>query len=221
MGYLKADGRMNATILPLMQGLLAVSIAVVVIVLALVVVGAALRFRPGPLADVPIGESPSTAWITIGLAISTPVLLALVVWTSITMARIANPPTEPELTIEVRGHQWWWEFVYHNHDPSQDFRDGERASYPCRQAGAFRSDRSRRHPYVLGSQSRRQDPDHPRSDQRHLARGGQARRLPRPVLAVLRRAARPHDSDGRRRSSRGLRTLETDATPQRSHAIVR
>lgn len=130
MGYLKADGRMNATILPLMQGLLAVSIAVVVIVLALVVVGAALRFRPGPLADVPIGESPSTAWITIGLAVSTPVLLALVVWTSITMARIANPPTEPDLTVEVRGHQWWWEFVYHNHDPSQIFETANELHIP-------------------------------------------------------------------------------------------
>ena len=135
MGYLIADGRMNATILPLMQGLLAVSIAVIVIVLALVVVGAALRFRRGPLGDVPIGdvpigESPSTAWITIGLAVSTPVLLALVVWTSITMARIANPPTEPDLTIEVRGHQWWWEFVYHDRDPSQIFETANELHIP-------------------------------------------------------------------------------------------
>ena len=164
MGYLKADGRMNATILPLMQGLLAVSIAVVVIVLALVVVGAALRFRPGPLADVPIGESPSTAWITIGLAVSTPVLLALVVWTSITMARIANPPTEPDLTVEVRGHQWWWEFVYHNHDPSQIFETANELHIPVGKPVRFDlTGVDVIHTFWIPS-SRRQDPDHPRSD---------------------------------------------------------
>ena len=47
MGYLHAAGRMGATILPLTEGLLAVSIAVVVIITALVVVGAVLRARSG------------------------------------------------------------------------------------------------------------------------------------------------------------------------------
>ena len=37
------------------------------------------------------------------------------------MAGIANPPTEPALSIEVRGHQWWWEFAYLNDDPSKTF----------------------------------------------------------------------------------------------------
>ena len=37
------------------------------------------------------------------------------------MARIANPPSEPALSIEVRGHQWWWEFAYLNDDPSKTF----------------------------------------------------------------------------------------------------
>ncbi len=130
MGYLHAAGKMGAVILPLMKGLLAVSIAVVVIVTALVVVGVVLRARREPLTAVPVTESPATAWITIGVAISTPVLLALVVWTSITMARIANPPTEPDLTVEVRGHQWWWEFVYLNRDVSQIFETANEIHIP-------------------------------------------------------------------------------------------
>ena len=130
MGYLHAAGKMGDAILPLMQGLLAVSITVVVIVTALVVVGVALRARREPLIAVPITDSPATAWITIGVAISTPVLLALVAWTSITMARIANPPSEPNFAIEVRGHQWWWEFVYLNRDVSQIFETANEIHIP-------------------------------------------------------------------------------------------
>ncbi len=130
MGYLHADGRMGAAILPLMEGLLAVAVAVTVIITILVVLGIALRARRQPLRSVPLSESPATGWITIGLAISTPVLLALVAWTSITMARIANPPGKPAFSVEVRGHQWWWEFVYRDRDPSQTFRTANELHIP-------------------------------------------------------------------------------------------
>ena len=32
-----------------------------------------------------------------------------------------HPPSAPALSIEVRGHQWWWEFAYFNDDPSKTF----------------------------------------------------------------------------------------------------
>jgi cytochrome c oxidase subunit 2 len=69
----------------------------------------------------PLTEGDARGWISIGVGLSTILLVGLVVWTSVTMARIAYPPSEPALSIEVRGHQWWWEFAYLNDDPSKTF----------------------------------------------------------------------------------------------------
>ena len=121
MGLLHADGLMAKRILPLTQALLIVSAVVVVIITALVLIAVFRRGRGGAVADTPLLESPGRGWIPIGVGLSTIVLFGLVIWTSITMAEIANPPGKPALSINVRGHQWWWEFVYQSDDPSQIF----------------------------------------------------------------------------------------------------
>lgn len=121
MGILHADGLVAKRILSLTQALLTVSAVVVVIITALVLIAIFRRGRGGAVANTPLLESPGGGWISIGVGLSTIVLVGLVVWTSITMAEIANPPGKPALTINVRGHQWWWEFVYQNDDPSQIF----------------------------------------------------------------------------------------------------
>jgi cytochrome c oxidase subunit 2 len=121
MGILHADGLMAKRILPLTQALLIVSAVVVVIITALVLIAVFRRGRGGAVADTPLLETPGGGWIPIGVGLSTIVLVGLVVWTSMTMAQIANPPGKPALSINVRGHQWWWEFVYQNDDPSQIF----------------------------------------------------------------------------------------------------
>jgi cytochrome c oxidase subunit II len=121
MDFLHADGRMGKTILPLTQGLLIVSAVVVVIVAVLVLIAVLRGGRTGAVAETPLTESDAKGWISIGVGLSTVVLVGLVVWTSVTMARIANPPSPPALSIEVRGHQWWWEFAYLNDDPSKTF----------------------------------------------------------------------------------------------------
>ena len=121
MDYLHADGLMGARILPLTQGLLIISAVVVVIIAALVLIAIFRRARGGIVAETPLLEGEASGWISIGVGLSTVVLVGLVVWTSMTMAGIANAPTEPALSIEVRGHQWWWEFAYLNDDPSKTF----------------------------------------------------------------------------------------------------
>ncbi|MBV9078321.1 MAG: cytochrome c oxidase subunit II [Methylobacteriaceae bacterium] len=121
MTYLAADGAWNGLVLPLTWGLLILSLAVIVIIALLVLFGAVPRARLIPIQDVPLTDSHATLWIAIGVAVSTLVLLGFVGWNSMTMAKVANPPSEPALDIEVRGHQWWWEFVYLNKDPSQIF----------------------------------------------------------------------------------------------------
>ena len=121
MDYLHADGLQSARILPLTWGLLIISAAVVVIIAALVLIAIVRRARGGPVAGTALVEGDATSWISIGVGVSTVVLVGLVIWTSVTMAGIANPPSKPALSIEVRGHQWWWEFAYLNDDPSKTF----------------------------------------------------------------------------------------------------
>ena len=121
MDTLHADGLMARRILPLTQGLLIVSAVVVIIIAALVLIAIFRRAHGGSVAATPLTEGEAGGWISIGVGLSTIVLIGLVVWTSVTMARIANPPSKPALSIEVRGHQWWWEFAYLNDDPSKTF----------------------------------------------------------------------------------------------------
>jgi cytochrome c oxidase subunit II len=130
MDYLHADGLMAKRILPLTQALLIVSAVVVVIITALVLIAILRRGRGGGVPDTPIEETGGRGWISIGVGLSTIVLVGLVVWTSMTMARIANPPDKPALSIDVRGHQWWWEFVYQNDDPSKIFTTANEIHIP-------------------------------------------------------------------------------------------
>ena len=169
MDYLHADGRMGKTILPLTQGLLIISAVVVVIIAALVLIPILWRSRGAAVSGSPLVEDEARGWISIGVGLSTVVLVGLVVWTSVTMARIANPPSKPALSIEVRGHQWWWEFAYLNDDPVKDLRDGERDPHSGWKAGSVRPEGRRRYPHVLGAEPRWKDSAHSRANQCHMA----------------------------------------------------
>lgn len=56
-----------------------------------------------------------------GLVASTLVLFGVTIWTMVTLADVAAPPSKSSVSIEVVGHQWWWEVKYLNSDPSQIF----------------------------------------------------------------------------------------------------
>lgn len=130
LNYLAPRGAMAMRIEPLLRGLAYVSIAVIVIISCLVLIGALRRGRSAEIATVPVVDSRETQWIAIGVTVTTVILLALVAWNSVVMARIANPPHDPALTIEVRGHQWWWEVIYENQDPSQVFATANEIHIP-------------------------------------------------------------------------------------------
>jgi cytochrome c oxidase subunit II len=137
MSALRADGLMSARTLPLTWGLLIISAAVVVIIAVLVLIGVLRRGRSGRVAETPLTVGEAHGWISIGVVLSTIVLTALVVWTSFTMAGIANPPSAPVLSIKVIGHQWWWEFVYLNDDPSKIFTTANEVHIPVGKPVSF------------------------------------------------------------------------------------
>jgi cytochrome c oxidase subunit II len=124
MNYLRTDGLRERPVVPLTWGLMLVSLAVIVIITALVLIGTIrLRDREAHLpgsAPVPV-ERPrrGLAFISVGVGLSTVVLLALMAWTAATMARIGGLPGQPDVTIDVEARQWWWGARYESGDPSR------------------------------------------------------------------------------------------------------
>lgn len=132
--YLTGAGIRAYPVVRLTWGVIIISVAVIVIIAACVLIAGFRRERPGtagPDGRMPVERAGSgLAWIYVGTGISTLVLLATSVWTMIALARVAQPPNEPALTIEVHGHQWWWEVLYVGKEPSRIFRTADDIHIP-------------------------------------------------------------------------------------------
>src|ERR1700682_1374155 len=99
----------------------AICVAVCLIAGGLLIV-AILRRRPdAPLHQLAQGDS-GLRWIVIGVGISVPVLVAMLVYALFTLDRVATPPETPALTITVTAYDWWWKVAYDDApDVSQRF----------------------------------------------------------------------------------------------------
>jgi cytochrome c oxidase subunit 2 len=61
-------------------------------------------------------------WIYVGLGATIVVLLLTFGGTMVTLDAASHPREVPSLTLDVTGHQWWWEVRYSDaHDPSLGF----------------------------------------------------------------------------------------------------
>jgi cytochrome c oxidase subunit II len=58
------------------------------------------------------------------------VLFGCAIWTMVVLAAVAKPYAAPALTLEVRGHMWWWEVRYISNDPSQIFTTANEIHIP-------------------------------------------------------------------------------------------
>jgi cytochrome c oxidase subunit II len=137
MNYLRTYGPRADPATALTWGLIWLSVAVVVIVTVLVAVAIIVRRVRGgasALAGLPAETGPSgMAWITIGLALTVIALIGALAWTLQALAAIDSPATKPALTLDVTGHQWWWEVAYHGGDVSQDFATANEIHIPVGQ----------------------------------------------------------------------------------------
>ncbi|MEZ0168661.1 cytochrome c oxidase subunit II [Microvirga sp. TS319] len=143
MTYLRTFGGFKGEqIKVLTWALLIQAIVVVVIVSLLVLIGVLLRRSRRPATGLdrqPVQETGSgLSWIYIGVGISTIALIGSMIWNGYTMAAIDRPPRAPELTIEVRGHQWWWEVRYLSQDTSRIFETANEIHIPVGQPVEFR-----------------------------------------------------------------------------------
>jgi len=134
LSYLTGFGPSSYGIVSLLYFVIIVSLAVAGIVGILVLVGALLRrSRPdatGRMESVPLERSGTgLPFIYIGVAISFLMLTATVVWNYVVLARVASPPAKVAATIQVIGHQWWWEVRYEG-QPSQTFTTANEIHIP-------------------------------------------------------------------------------------------
>lgn len=139
LNYLTSHGIRAHPIATLTWAMMIVSIAVVVIITVLL--GAALLrglrhsnrpVLPGAaLVERPVG---GISWIYIGVGLTTIVLFVMMVWTVVTLANVTNPPRGvPTISIEVTGHQWWWEIRYLSPDISREFSTANEIHVPVGQ----------------------------------------------------------------------------------------
>lgn len=141
LNYLTAHGTKAAAVLPLTWAVLIISIAVILIISAMVVW--AVVKRRAPTSELANRDSVSRSGgglqlIYWGTGLSTLVLLGVTIWTVLILRATAAPPREAALTIEVRGHQWWWEVRYLSDEPSRTFTTANEIHIPVGEPVSFK-----------------------------------------------------------------------------------
>jgi cytochrome c oxidase subunit 2 len=123
MSYLHTFGPAGDPATRLGHGLALVSIVVLVVITVLLL--AAIYRRRAPAAsprELTVSrDEGGVSWIYVGVAISTVVLVACMVWTLFTVAAVAMPARAADLTLEVTASQWWWNARYGQHDAAHVF----------------------------------------------------------------------------------------------------
>jgi cytochrome c oxidase subunit 2 len=132
MNYLWTDGPRADAATALTWGLIVLSLVVVIVITLLVVAGVFVRRRRGlRVADAPIEQhGDGIAWITVGLAPTLVALAAALIWTMAVLAAIDSPRRPPAVTLEVTGHEWWWEVRYLGARPGDSFTTANEIHVP-------------------------------------------------------------------------------------------
>jgi cytochrome c oxidase subunit 2 len=125
MSYLRTFGPAGYAVTRLGWGLGIISILVCVII-AILVLGALFRRRPGggyndPAQLVVHTDAGGMPWVYIGVGITIVVLVAVMLWTLAVTAAVVHPPRKPALTVQVTASQWWWALRYDTQTPSRTF----------------------------------------------------------------------------------------------------
>jgi cytochrome c oxidase subunit 2 len=133
MTYLRSSGGQADTIVPLTWGMMVISLLVILIITVLLLLGVR-RARHFSSLAVERTELESAggglAWLYIGVGLSTLVLVLTAAWAMVTLADTGPPPGKPAFTIEVTGHQWWWQVRYLSDQPSHLFETANEIHIP-------------------------------------------------------------------------------------------
>lgn len=133
LNYLTGAGPRNVSTLT--WGVLIISVIVVVATTSLLLIAI---FRNSRSRSHEIGErralidrvGNAIPTIYAGLIASTLVLFGVTIWTMVTLAEVASPPSKPKIAIEITGHEWWWEARYLNDEPREIFTTANEIHIP-------------------------------------------------------------------------------------------
>jgi len=91
--------------------------ALILLIIALLLLGALYRKRPAAEANAVIGpEKNDLLWVTVGTGISSGILFVLLIYVLITLNSVAKPGRAPALALTVTGYDWWWKVEYEDSD---------------------------------------------------------------------------------------------------------
>ncbi len=130
--YLTGASARAEPVVWLTWGVLLISVGVIVIIAGLLL-GALLRRRAAAEPRALMPDKGGYSWLWIGVGLSTLALLFTVVWTVVVLAKIQAPATQPRVTIEITGRQWWWQVRYLSTDPRQQFDTANEIHIPVGQ----------------------------------------------------------------------------------------
>lgn len=134
MSYLRTYGPRADPATLLLWGLIVLSLAVVGIITALVALGVLVRRDRGHaqvMATLPARRGAGgLTWFYVGMPLTAAALAGALVWTVVVLAAVDSPAARPRLTIEVTGHQWWWEARYLAANPGDIFTTANEIHIP-------------------------------------------------------------------------------------------
>jgi cytochrome c oxidase subunit II len=133
LNYVTASGAASRPTVHLNWGLSFVSCAVIVIITVLLIAAIVRRRAPARSPDEVTRGGRGLRWIYVGTGVSTLVLFACSIWSMVTLAKVAAPPTPPAVTIDIVGHQWWWEARYRGVPAQRSFTTANELHIPVGQ----------------------------------------------------------------------------------------
>lgn len=134
MTYLTTHGPRADPATALMWGMIVLSVVVVLVIGIAVLSGVwvrAIRGRRTEVAATPVARGAGgLTWMYVGMPLTVLTLVVLLVWTLQVMAAIDSPARRPALTVEVTGHEWWWEARYRGATPADVFTTANEIHIP-------------------------------------------------------------------------------------------
>ena len=102
--------------------LTAIAAIVCVVIAVLLLVPGIRGWRAGSAIDPgSVHRGGGERWIVIGgIIVPLVILVGVFVVTAATLSKTSHPPTRARYTVDVIGHQWWWEVHYPTTDHSQN-----------------------------------------------------------------------------------------------------
>lgn len=136
MNFLEGHGVRAEPVTPLTWGVTLISIVVIIVICAMLL-AALLRQRlyESSVRDLVSPRPKDLGLVYWGVGVTTATLFAVTVWTMLSLSALSRTPENlSPVTLEVIGHQWWWELRYHDGDPAQDFATANEIHIPVGQA---------------------------------------------------------------------------------------